>query len=291
MAKADAEGIKSSISSRRRDRSHGALSCTDGMFDLEKPSLSRWSKLFAIGAPSQGFRGARTSRAWSSSAWAGGVVSPRDVLHAVASPLLPVPVLWSGATNAPHFVDETRHARARGVVFGWHRRDDRGGLGRGVGRGEDGGRHQWRRTRPVGRCVEGAPADRPGGGVAAAALGSMAVPLIGVLWRIGFLPGADLWLERAVEQLRYRRDKFVSAGAASEPASWRGGSAPASPSSTVVVRWGPWPPSAGRRRSTRAREKAGLLELPARAVPQRNLPAGPKVEGDRLPDEPGHAPP
>ncbi len=47
----------------------------------------------------------------------------------------------------------------------------------------------------------------------------MAVPLIVVLWRMGFLPGADLWIERAVAQLRHRRDQFVRLGPASEPAA------------------------------------------------------------------------
>jgi glucose/mannose-6-phosphate isomerase len=52
-----------------------------------------------------------------------------------------------------------------------------------------------------------------------AAFGSMAVPLIVVLWRMGFLPGADLWIERAVTQLRHRRDQFVRLGPSSEPAA------------------------------------------------------------------------
>jgi glucose/mannose-6-phosphate isomerase len=47
----------------------------------------------------------------------------------------------------------------------------------------------------------------------------MAVPLIVVLWRMGFLPGADLWIERAVAQLRHRRDQFVRLGPASEAAA------------------------------------------------------------------------
>ena len=46
----------------------------------------------------------------------------------------------------------------------------------------------------------------------------MSVPLLVVLWRMGLLPGADLWVERAVEQLQRRRDELVSAGSSSEAA-------------------------------------------------------------------------
>ncbi len=40
------------------------------------------------------------------------------------------------------------------------------------------------------------------------AFGAMAVPLLVVLWRMGLLPGADLWVERAVEQLKWRRETW-----------------------------------------------------------------------------------
>jgi glucose/mannose-6-phosphate isomerase len=51
-----------------------------------------------------------------------------------------------------------------------------------------------------------------------AALGAMAVPLFVVLWRAGLLPGADLWVSRAVDQLRARRDSLVAGGDASAAA-------------------------------------------------------------------------
>ena len=70
-----------------------------------------------------------------------------------------------------------------------------------------------------------------------AAFGAMAVPLLVVLWRMGLLPGADVWLERAVEQLKRRRDALVSAGTGPRRPRWLAGWGPRSRSSTVGERW------------------------------------------------------
>jgi len=147
----------------------------------------------------------------------GGSGIAGDVLHAVASPLLPVPVTVVKGYECPHFVDETTLVFAVSCSGGTEETieaaSDAALAGAKMVVVTSGGElsrlaEAWQAT------VIGVPEivwPR-------AALGSMAVPLLGVLWRMGFLPGAELWLERAVEQLRYRRDKFVAAGPASEPA-------------------------------------------------------------------------
>jgi glucose/mannose-6-phosphate isomerase len=50
------------------------------------------------------------------------------------------------------------------------------------------------------------------------AFGAMAIPLIVALWRMGLLAGADVWTERAVRQLKARRDELAGAGEASSAA-------------------------------------------------------------------------
>jgi glucose/mannose-6-phosphate isomerase len=147
----------------------------------------------------------------------GGSGIAGDVLHAVASPLLPVPVTVVKGYECPHFVDESTLVFAVSCSGGTEETieaaSDAALAGAKMVVVTSGGElarlaDSWKApVVPVPEVVW-----------PRAALGSMAIPLIGVLWRIGFLPGADLWVERAVEQLRYRRDKFVSAGAASEPA-------------------------------------------------------------------------
>jgi glucose/mannose-6-phosphate isomerase len=147
----------------------------------------------------------------------GGSGIAGDVLHAVAVPLLPLPVTVVKGYECPHFVDETTLVFAVSCSGGTEETleaaSDAALAGAKMVVVTNGGE--------LGNLAEAwqAPLIRvPDVAMPRAALGSMAVPLIGVLWRMGFLPGVDLWLERAVEQLRYRRDKFVSAGAASEPA-------------------------------------------------------------------------
>lgn len=147
----------------------------------------------------------------------GGSGIAGDVLHAVASPLLPVPVTVVKGYECPHFVDETTLVFAVSCSGNTEETieaaSDAALAGAKMVVVTSGG--ELARLADAWKAPLIAVPDVVW---PRAALGSMAVPLIGVLWRMGFLPGADLWLERAVEQLRYRRDKFVSAGAASEPA-------------------------------------------------------------------------
>ncbi len=147
----------------------------------------------------------------------GGSGIAGDVLHAVAVPLLPVPVTVVKGYECPHFVDETTLVFAVSASGGTEETieaaSDAALAGAKMVVVTSGGElshlaEAWQ-----------APLIRvPDVVWPRAALGAMAVPMVGVLWRMGFLPGVDLWLERAVEQLKWRRDKFVSAGAASEPA-------------------------------------------------------------------------
>ena len=135
----------------------------------------------------------------------------------MASPLLPVPVTVVKGYECPHFVDETSLVFAVSCS-GEHGGDDRGSVRRGLGGCEDGRRHQRRGARALAEAWQaplvhvpdiiwpGQPWDR------------WRCRCSVVLWRMGFLPGAELWMERAVEQLRYRRDQFVREGASSEPA-------------------------------------------------------------------------
>jgi glucose/mannose-6-phosphate isomerase len=147
----------------------------------------------------------------------GGSGIAGDVLQAVASPLLPVPVTVVKNYECPHFVNESSLvfaiscsgrteetieaatdaalAGARLVVIA------AGGELAHLAEG-------WRAPL-IG--VPDVPWPRN-------AFGAMAVPPLVVLWRMGLLPGADLWVERAVEQLKWRRDEFLAASSSSEPA-------------------------------------------------------------------------
>ncbi|HUB69862.1 MAG TPA: bifunctional phosphoglucose/phosphomannose isomerase [Acidimicrobiales bacterium] len=147
----------------------------------------------------------------------GGSGIAGDVLAAVASPLLPVPVSVVKNYECPHFVDESSLvfavscsgmteetieaatdaalAGAKMVVVA---------SGGELAHLADG----WR--APV-IGLPSVPWPR-------VAFGAMAVPLIVVLWKMGLLPGADQMVERAVEQLKLRRDELVRRGDASRAA-------------------------------------------------------------------------
>jgi glucose/mannose-6-phosphate isomerase len=148
----------------------------------------------------------------------GGSGISGDVLQAVAAPLLPVPVTVVKGYECPHFVGETSLVFAVSCSGGTEETieaaSDAALAGAKMVVVTSGGElanlaGAWR-APVVG--VPNVPWPR-------AAFGAMAVPLIVVLWRMGFMPGADLWIERAVEQLRSRRDEFVRSGSASEAAA------------------------------------------------------------------------
>lgn len=147
----------------------------------------------------------------------GGSGIAGDVLAAIASPLLPVPVTVVKGYECPHFVGESTLVFAISYSGGTEETieaaTDAALAGAKMVVVASGGElvhlaDGWR--APV-IGVPAVPWPR-------VAFGAMAVPLIGVLWKMGFLPGADHWTEQALEQLRARRDELVGAGASSEAA-------------------------------------------------------------------------
>lgn len=147
----------------------------------------------------------------------GGSGIAGDVLAGVASPLLPVPVTVVKGYECPHFVGESTLVFAVSYSGGTEETieaaTDAALAGAKMVVVASGGElvrlaEGWR--API-VAVPTVPWPR-------VAFGAMAVPLIGALWKMGFLPGADRWTEQAVEQLRARRDELVSAAEASEAA-------------------------------------------------------------------------
>jgi glucose/mannose-6-phosphate isomerase len=147
----------------------------------------------------------------------GGSGISGDVLQAIASPLLPLPVTVVKGYECPHFVDETS------LVFAV---SCSGGTEETVEAASDAALAGAKMVVVAGggelvRLAEawGAPVvDVPPVPWPRVALGSMSVPLLVVLWRMGLLPGADLWVERAVQQLKRRRDELVGAASSSQAA-------------------------------------------------------------------------
>jgi glucose/mannose-6-phosphate isomerase len=147
----------------------------------------------------------------------GGSGIAGDLLAAVGAPLLPVPVTVVKGYECPNFVgesslvfavsysggtEETIQAATDAALAGARMVVVAGGgelakLARG-----------WRAPL-VG--LPRVPWPR-------VAFGAMAIPLIVALWRMGLLAGADVWTERAVCQLKARRDELAGAGEASSAA-------------------------------------------------------------------------
>ena len=147
----------------------------------------------------------------------GGSGIAGDVLAAVASPLMPVPVTVVKGYECPHFVGESTLVFAVSYSGGTEETieaaTDAALAGAKMvvvaGGGELVRLAQGWRAPVVG--VPSVPWPR-------VAFGAMAVPLIAIVWQMGLLPGADRWTERAVEQLRARRDELAGAGESSEAA-------------------------------------------------------------------------
>lgn len=158
----------------------------------------------------------------------GGSGIAGDVLQAVASPMLPVPVTVVKGYECPHFVDETSLVFA--ISFSGNTEETIEAATDAALAGAkmvvvSGGGELGRLAEAWGAPLVGVP-ELP---FPRAALGALCVPPIVALWRVGLLPGADQWVEWAVEQLRRRRDEFASAGdrsAAAEVARSIGPSVP-----------------------------------------------------------------
>jgi len=147
----------------------------------------------------------------------GGSGIAGDVLQAVAAPMLPVPVTVVKNYECPHFVDEGSLVFAVSCSGGTEETIEAASDAAQAGAEMvvvAGGGELARLAETWRAPLIGVP-DVPWPRVA---FGAMAVPLIVVLWRMGLLPGADVWLERAVEQLKWRRDELAGAGRSSEAA-------------------------------------------------------------------------
>lgn len=151
----------------------------------------------------------------------GGSGMAGDVLRAVASPMLPVPVSVVKGYDCPHFVDETSLVFA--VSFSGNTEETIEAATDAALAGAKivviaGGGELARLAEAWGAPLIGVP-KLP---FPRAALGALSVPLLVSLWRMGLLPGVDQWVERAVDQLRRRRDDLVSRGQSSAAAQLAG---------------------------------------------------------------------
>ena len=189
----------------------------------------------------------------------GGSGIAGDILQAVVSPMLPVPVTVVKGYECPHFVDETSLVFA--ISFSGNTEEtieaasDAALAGAKMvvisGGGELARLAEAWRAPLVG--VPGVPFPR-------AAMGGLAVPPLVALWRIGLLPGADQWVHRAVEQLCRRRDELAVAGdesAAAEVARAIGSTVP------VIHGGGPLGTAAAVRWRCQVNENAKRLAFSA----------------------------
>ncbi len=139
----------------------------------------------------------------------GGSGMAGDVLVAVAGPYLPVPVVVAKSYAAPDFV-------GRGsLVFAVSFSGDTEETVEAAGEAYEAGAHLVVVTSggTLGRLAEewGAPTVAVPGDIPQprAALGAMAVPMVVALSEMGLFPGAEAWLQLAVDQLCRRRDQLL----------------------------------------------------------------------------------
>lgn len=147
----------------------------------------------------------------------GGSGISGDFLQAVASPLLPVPVVVVKHYECPHFVDESSLVFAVSASGNTEETieaaTDAALAGAKMVVVTGGGELAQLAEAWHAPLIKVPPYRWP-----RVALGAMTVPMIVALWRVGLLPGADLWISRAVEQLKSRRDELVKGGEASAAA-------------------------------------------------------------------------
>jgi len=146
----------------------------------------------------------------------GGSGVSGDLLTVVAGPFMPLPVVVVKGYEPPSYVNDrtlvfamsfsgnteetldaaTTAANAGGRIVAVTQGGQLGELCRGWG-------------APVVAISEDIPVPRAG-------LGAMATPMMIVLERLGFFPGAEGWIRFAVEQLKVRRDKLAVDGGPAE---------------------------------------------------------------------------
>lgn len=140
----------------------------------------------------------------------GGSGVAGDVLAAAAGPFLPVPVIVSKGYELPAFVGESSLVFA--VSFSGNTEETVEAASAAAVEGArmvviTAGGELGRLAESWGVPVVGIPDDIP---QPRAALGAMAVPAMIVLEEIGLFPGAQQWIDFAVEQLQERRDALLS---------------------------------------------------------------------------------
>ncbi|MGH9184002.1 MAG: bifunctional phosphoglucose/phosphomannose isomerase [Acidimicrobiales bacterium] len=139
----------------------------------------------------------------------GGSGLAGDILVAAAGPFLPVPVVVSKGYELPAFVGETTLVFA--VSFSGDTEETveavsaaavEGAAVVAVTAGGELGRLAEAWGAPVVEVPPEIPQPRAG-------IGALAIPLLVVMEEIGLFPGAQQWVDFAVEQLSHRRDVLV----------------------------------------------------------------------------------
>jgi glucose/mannose-6-phosphate isomerase len=146
----------------------------------------------------------------------GGSGVAGDVLAAIAGPFLPVPVVVSKGYELPAFVGEGSLVFA--VSFSGNTEETveaasaaavEGASVVAVTQGGELGRLARSWGAPVVDVPDTIPQPRAG-------LGALAIPPLVVLEEIGLFPGAQQWIDFAIEQLQERRDELTSDGSIAE---------------------------------------------------------------------------
>jgi len=140
----------------------------------------------------------------------GGSGVAGDILVATAGPFMPVPVVVSKHYELPAFVGEGSLVFA--ISFSGNTEETLEAASEAAAQGAvvvsvaSGGELAHRAEAwgmPTVPVPTGIPQPR-------AALGALAIPPLVVLEEIGLFPGASQWIERAVDQLRRRRDQLLA---------------------------------------------------------------------------------
>jgi glucose/mannose-6-phosphate isomerase len=146
----------------------------------------------------------------------GGSGVAGDILAAAAGPFLPVPIVVSKGYELPAFVGETSLVFA--VSFSGNTEETVEAASAAAVEGArivavTQGGELGRLAGSWGVPLVPVPADIP---QPRAGIGALAVPAFIVLEEIGLFPGAQQWVDFAVEQLRERREELLAEGSAAE---------------------------------------------------------------------------
>lgn len=142
----------------------------------------------------------------------GGSGLAGDVLAAVAGPFMAVPAVVHKSYSIPNFIDS--HSLVFAISFSGDTEETVEAATAAAAVGArlvviSGGGALGALADGVGAPQVGVPADIP---MPRAGIGAVAVPPLVVLEQVGLFPGARQWIDRAVVQLRRRRDQLVAAG-------------------------------------------------------------------------------